>query len=771
MNKNILLLILITFSTLLFAEGTTINNTTIEGTDASITGHVVDKTTGEHLPFVNIQLKGTSIGSTTDVTGHYLLTNLPVGETVIVFSMVGYKTAEYTINLKHNKTHELYAEIEESSFIMDQVVVTANKYETKKRETAAIVNVVSPLMFETTTSNNIGDVLNYQTGLRVENGCQNCGQSSLRINGLEGQYSLMLIDGRPMFSSLASVYGLEQMPAGMIDRVEVMRGGGSAVYGSNAVAGVVNIITKEPTRNSFSVTNTTQLIGGKSFDVNTNLNGSYVSSDSKIGLFLFGVHRDRDAYDHDGDGFTELPSMLSTTLGMRSYFKITDYSKLTLEYHHVSDARRGGNMLDQPEHEADIAESLEHTIDAGSLKWDYFTDDAKHFVSAFASMQNTERKSYFGAGQDLNAYGNSHDFITSVGGQYRYHFDNCIFMPADLSAGAEYTYNTLHDQMLGYDRDITQSTHLYGGYVQNEWKNDVFTMLMGVRVEKHSMMDNAIASPRFNVRYTPIKDIVLRASYASGYRAPQLYDEDLHISAVGGELLLTYQDPELKAETSHSFSLSTDWAKRFGNGLEANVMVEGFYTRLNDVFTLEYGYTSDNGDQYWMRTNEKGAYVTGVNLESTIAYKNKFTFQLGYTYQQSRYMEAVTWSEDESIEAQTKMFRTPDHYGYFMANYMPIRNFNISLNGTLTGPMLVQHLAGYVDYDMEVTTPTFFDMGVKLAYDIPIYNFYTLQVNAGVKNIFNSYQTDFDQGADRDAGYIYGPSLPRTVFVGFNLTL
>ena len=222
-------------------------------TDANLVGHVLDAATGEHLPFVTIQLQGTSIGAVSGASGHFLLTNLPVGETTITFSMVGYQTVEASLLLEEGKTCEINIAMEEESLLIDQVVVTANKYETKKREATTIVNVISPLLIESTASNTMSDVLDFQTGVRVEMSCQNCGVPQLRINGLEGQYTQLMMDSRPIFSSLASVYGLEQIPAGMVDRVEVVRGGGSALYGSNAIGGVVNIITKEPVRNSLNI--------------------------------------------------------------------------------------------------------------------------------------------------------------------------------------------------------------------------------------------------------------------------------------------------------------------------------------------------------------------------------------------------------------------------------------------------------------------------------------------------------------------------------------
>lgn len=741
---------------------------TTSNTDANIVGHIIEKSTGEHLPFVNVRLDHTTIGVVSDATGHYMLTNLPLGKYTVVFSMVGFETQTFEVELLEGKTVELNVTLDENSSIIDQVVVTSNKYETKKREAASIVNVISPLLIETTASNTMSDVLDYQSGLRVEMSCQNCGAPQLRINGLEGQYTQILMDNRPIFSSLASVYGLEQIPTGMVDRIEVVRGGGSALFGANAIGGVVNIITKEPSGNSFSITNNTQLIGGKSWDVNTNLNGSFVTSDSKIGAHIFGVMRTRNPYDHDSDGFSELPGIKSVTAGFRSYFKTSTLSKLTLEYHHVTEKRRGGNNFDLPEHEADIAESTNYNIDAGGLRWDYFSDNERHFVTAYVSSQYINRSSYYGTEKNPNAYGKSNDMTVVVGGQYRFHMNNCLFMPADLSAGIEYSYNGLRDRILGYGRDMQQTVHLYGGYLQNEWKNRYISFLVGLRAEKHNLLKQPIFSPRVNVRYTPIEQIVLRASYASGYRAPQAYDEDLHVGAVGGDVYLISLDENLKPEMSHSASLSADWAQKFGK-TELNLTAEGFFTQLNNVFALVENGHDESGNLLMHRVNSKGARIAGVNLEAKVAYKTLFLFQLGYTYQISRYIEPFKWSDD--VEAQKKMFRSPDNYGYFISTINPFRRFSININGKLSGPMLVQHFAGVIATDAEVVTPTFFDMGVKVSYDIPLYRLYSLQVNVGVKNIFNAYQKDIDKGVYRDAGYIYGPSLPRTFLVGLNLNI
>ena len=175
-----------------------------------------------------------------------------------------------------------------------------------------LVSVVGSKVFDITQSTCLAQGLNFQPGVRTEDNCQNCGFTQVRINGLDGHYSQILVDSRPVFSSLTGVYGLEQIPANMIDRVEVVRGGGSALFGASAIGGTINIITKEPIRNSASFGHTFLSQGGSSsFDNVTTGNVSLVTDDYKAGVYAFGRTRSRQGYDHDGDGYTELPELRS----------------------------------------------------------------------------------------------------------------------------------------------------------------------------------------------------------------------------------------------------------------------------------------------------------------------------------------------------------------------------------------------------------------------------------------------------------------------------
>ena len=768
--KIILLAVLCSLPALLMADNISIENDQKQRlrSDANITGHVIDKKSGEHVPYVTISIKNTTIGTVSDATGHYLLKNLPVGDATLAAEAVGYKSVEKKITLKTNNTLEVHFTIEEQALSMDEVVVSATRNETNKKSSATIVNVASAKLFENTASTNLAESIRFQPGLRVENSCGNCGAVQLRINGLDGQYSQVLLDSSPIFSSLSAVYGLEQLPVAMIERVEVIRGGGSALFGSNAIGGVVNIITKEPLRNSLQLSHTTNIMESSDMEHNTSLNGSFVSDDNRAGVYLFGMVKDRDAYDRNNDGFSDITGIKAETIGFRGYYKTSTNSKLTAEYHHIGEFRRGGDNIDLPPHMAEIAEQTDHNINGGSLRFSYFAPNSRHFADAYISAQGIHRDSYYGTGKDINAYGETEDLTLVAGAQYSYVFDKCLFMPAEFTAGVEYTFNDLDDHSIAFDRLLQQSVRTAGVFIQNEWRSEKLNFVVGGRFDKHNMMEDIIFSPRANLRYSPTQSVGLRVSYSSGYRAPQAFDEDLHIDAVNNQSSIVVLDPNLKPEYSHSLSASADLYHNFGE-LQGNLLVEGFYTILDDVFALAKTGVNDAGYILQTRYNASGAKVRGINTELKFGIPSVFEIQAGYTFQRSRYNEPEEWSDE--VEAERRMFRTPDHYAYFTASADITKHFKASLFGNYTGRMLVQHNAGYIAEDRSELAPSFWDMGAQLAYKFYLTESINLELSSGVKNIFDSFQSDIDRGANRDSVYIFGPMMPRTFFLGLKFTL
>lgn len=760
-----------------------------ELTDANIFGHIIDKHTGEHLPFINVIVKGSNTATATDASGHYFLSNLPAGTWTIQVKAVGYKTTEKQVTVQPHSNTELDFTIEESNIALNEVVVSANREETQSRLAPNLVSVLSYKTFDNTHAQCLADGLNFQPGVRVEDDCQNCGFTQVRINGLDGHYSQILVDSRPIFSALAGVYGLEQFPASMIERVEVVRGGGSALFGGSAIGGTINIITKEPNHNSAELSHSITSIGGKNaFDNNTMFNASLVTDDRRAGLYLYGQSRERQGYDHDGDGFTELPFLKNNVAGLRGYYKPTANSKLTLDYHNIQDQHRGGDHLNRPQHEAQISEGAQHSINGGGLNYELSSPDQRHKLNVYGAFQQVTRNSYYGGTGEFRygidnspeaqeafedaekAYGQTHDMTYVAGAQYTHKFNRLLFMPSDLTLGTEYNSDDIHDVILGYNRDFRQKTHTASAFLQNEWKNEQWSFLIGGRLDKHNLINHVIISPRVNLRYNPTEDINFRLSWSGGFRAPQAFDEDLHVGLVGGERLVTVLAKNLKEERSNSFSASVDLYHTFG-GVQTNLLIEGFYTNLDNIFALRtLNEHDEQGNMVQERYNGSGAKVMGLNIEGKVVFSTLFQLQAGITLQQSKYDQPEVWDED--APAEKKILRTPNTYGYFTATVEPLKKLSISLSGTYTGHMLVPHVAGSgVESPVAVTTPTFFDANFKLAYDIPVSKSVTVQINAGIQNFTNAYQKDFDKGWNRDSDYIYGPSLPRSYFAGCKISL
>lgn len=755
--------------------------------NAAIFGHVTSG--NEHIPFATVTLEGTTIGRAADATGHFKLDDLPAGKQTVVISAVGYKTLKKEVELIPEQTTTVHANLHPDNIGIDQVVVSADRNEKNRKETASIVNSINPKLFQRTQNVTLSEGLNFSPGLRMENNCQNCGFSQVRMNGLEGPYSQILINSRPVFSGLAGVYGLELIPANMIERIEIIRGGGSSMYGSNAIAGTINLITKDPITNRFSAAVSQAFTGvaadyKPSNDYNVNLNGSLVSKDYKTGMSIFGFHRNRDPFDANGDGFSELASIDNLTLGTRIYQRVATRGKITLDYFRIEEFRRGGNKFEVPLHEADIAESVTHKINSGALNFDLLLREHDKF-SAFISSQGVDRDSYYGAEQDLSAYGNTRDITYSTGLQYIRHLENLLVSPATVTFGLESNGSSLTDKKLGY-YDPEEEQH-YGntlvadqkmltqaGFIQSEWKKDKVVFSAGLRFDHYNIEDEAhstepvkgdVLSPRVNLLYDFTENFQFRAGFARGFRAPQIFDEDLHIETSGSRQVLHKNDESLKQETSNSYSVSLDFSN-FSGGWQYQFLAEGFYTQLINPFANEYGTPDENGVVVYTRINaKKGANVKGINLEFNASPSNWFQLQSGFTFQKSRYEETQEFGE-------TRFFRSPDTYGYVSLSYSPAPHFDIAFTGNYTGPMLIPYFGPQLENPEEGTlnkTPSFFESGVKLSYDIGITENTSIQINGGVKNIFNSFQNDFDTGINRDPAYIYGPLSPRTIYFGLKI--
>ncbi|MEO1714015.1 MAG: TonB-dependent receptor, partial [Bacteroidota bacterium] len=497
---------------------------------------------------------------------------------------------------------------------LEGVVVSGTRYERDRINNPVVVSLVDDKLFNATQSIAISEGLNYQPGVRVETNCQNCGFTQVRLNGLEGAYSQILVNSRAVFSALNSVYGLDQIPTNIVERVEVVRSGGSALYGSNAIGGTINIITKDPVENSWEIRSNTALIAGEALDQTFNLNGSIVNEALTQGVTIYGMSRNRGSYDANGDGFTELVQLENTVLGAKAFFKPGERSKISMDFSALEEYRRGGDRLDLAPHFTDITEELDHNTFFGGLNYEQWSEDDRNKFSFYASTQNTKRDSYYGGlggGRTsadstlaVNAYGLTEDLAVVAGTQYNHYFKNQDV----VTLGVEHqTYDT-QDEIAGYGRFVDQRVNTTGFFAQYEWKpNERFTALLGGRYdvsrvngfyavageERASDVNLGVFSPRATILFKISDDLRFRGGYARGFRAPQAFNEDLHISSAGGDQVFILLSEDLDKETSNAFTGSLNYTKNLGLN-QINVLVEGFYTQLQNTFaTVSRGDIGD----------------------------------------------------------------------------------------------------------------------------------------------------------------------------------
>ncbi len=749
-------------------------------TDANIFGDV--KSGGEHLPFINIVIHGINKGTITDETGHYMLVNLPEGDFEITARMIGYKSQTKQVTLKKGVTIEVNFELEEEVMSLNEVVVTGTKTFRRKTDSPVIVNILEGKTLGLIQANTLSEGLRFQPGLRVETDCQTCNYTQLRMNGLGGGYSQILINSRPVFSPLTGLYGMDQIPSNMIDRIEVVRGGGSALYGSSAIGGTVNVITKIPDRNAYEVSSTHSVIGKDAGDNQFSANANVLSPERNSGLSFFASRRKRELYDHNNDNFSEIPALESNSFGLSSFLKPSTNQKLDFNFSSLYEYRYGGEITDKAAFLAEQSEERTHNVIMGGIEYELsFNNNKSTFISYIAS-QNTRRKHYTGIIPELTdipaynnhfsnpPYGNTKNTTFQSGIQLNHKLES--FLPGVnlITVGAEYLTDYTFDEIKAYQFITDQKASNTGAFFQSDWEiSRGLTLLSGIRADKHNLVEKIIFNPRISVLLKPFKSTQVRLSYATGFRAPQAFDADMHIAFAGGGVSRIRLADNLKAEKSESLNASIN----FDNATEKYIFgftFEGFYTQLQDAFVLEKAGADEFGLIYEKR-NSSGSSVKGLTLELRGNYRRKIQLETGYTLQTSSFNSSVSYSE--SLSPMRKYLRTPDSYGFYTLTFNTGKAISASLSGIYTGPMEILHIAGSPenpDSDLIFTSPSFFENNFKLSYMFTVIRISSgIEFSTGIKNIFNEYQNDFDTGKNRDSNYIYGPALPRMFYAGIKL--
>ena len=728
------------------------------------------------ISYATITLKETKKSVLSDQDGYYIFSELPKGKAVITINALGFKTIKQEVNIDKDVSIDFV--LEKKIFKIDEIVITGSRTFKRQTKSPVIVSVITNETLNNVEACNLSEGLKYQPGVRVETDCQTCNYTQLRMNGLGGGYSQILINGRPTFSPLTGLYGMEQIPTNMIDRIEIVRGGGSSLYGSSAIGGTVNVITKVPAENTASLYSNYLKINNKHNDIILSGNTTVVSKNKKFGTAIFLNQRDRDWYDHNDDNFSEIPTLKNKSFGTTLYYIPSDDSKLEINIGSIYEYRYGGEMIVSEPHFAMQSEERVHNLLIANADYMKTINDNTSFITYLAT-QKTDRLHYTGIRPEIGTeedithlteppYGTSNNTTNQLGLQFNlkdYLFNNSL-----VTIGSEFLEEYIIDEIDSYNYLIDQKTRNIGTFIQLDWNlNENINLLSGARLDKHNMLKDILISPRISMMYTTDNNIQFRTTWSTGFRSPQAFDSDLHIAFAGGGVSRITLSNDLEQENSNSFSTSINY-DNIGDHYIAGFTLESFYTRLDNVFYLHPIGNDEFGDLFEKR-NGSGATVKGITLELRANYDQKIQLEGGYTIQSSLFDEAIYGSIE--LEPRQDFMKTPNMYGYAILSFTPNNNFYSAVNMVYTGKMDMIHFAGDSNQliDEYIVTDNFLNIGIKSTYIFNIDEENSLELSLGIKNILNQYQNDFDSFKNRDSNFTYGPAMPRTYFTGIKYNL
>ena len=734
---------------------------------------------GEPLAYATIGIPNTEHFTNSDESGSFTLSRLDTTSFFLEVHYVGLETTTVQIGPSDFR-NTIGIHIENSAVALKPVeVVTGTRTNRLQANNPVLVQVLQPKTLKATQSCNLSEGLRFQPGLRVETNCQTCNYTQLRMNGLAGGYSKILVNGRPVFSPLTGLYGLEQLPTSLIERIEVVRGGGSSLYGSSAIGGTVNVITKLPDDKSIKVDFTQSIINQQTSEEVFNGYWSTVNAKKNAGVNIIGNQRFRQMYDHNNDNFSELPELSNSALSIGSFYKPSENEKLEVNLTGIREYRYGGEITSKPTELSLQAEERTQRVFMATVDYQRNWGDSASLI-VYSGYQLNNREHYTGIlpndTAELIMHRENPPFGTSVnnsltsGIQYNRDVARKKGNKHIVTGGLEYIYNDVLDEIPAYAYLIDQETHNVGLFAQSDWEmNSKVSLLSGIRFDYHNLLDNVVANPRVSLLIKPSRMLRYRFSYGEGFRAPQAFDADMHIAFAGGGISRITLSPDLQQERSRSLNASVTYDKMFKK-LITGFTFNGFYTQLTNAFTLENIGEDAFGEQFEKR-NGNNAEVYGLTVEYRLNYNKQIQVESGFTLQESRFDNPVTVID--GFNPESRFMRTPNLYGFASLDFDPNEKWDININYVLTGPMLVPHFAGAPNQltDEIISSETFNNISIRIERNTEWLKNSDSSVYAGVKNVLNSYQSNFDIGKNRDSGFVYGPALPRTFFVGLSVDI
>ena len=675
-------------------------NISLTAQEAQLTGTVAHD--GLPVPHANLYLEGTSLGTTTDEKGKFILKDITAGRFQLVVKVLGYLPYSRKISLVNDETKVMNIALTEAMEELEETVVTGTLKAVSRSDSPVPVEVYSPAFLKKNPTASIFEALQNVNGVRPQINCNVCNTGDIHINGLEGPYTLVLIDGMPIVSGLGTVYGLTGIPNSLIEQIEIVKGPASSLYGSEAVGGLINIITKNTlAAPDFFADAFATGWGEYNLDVGAKFKVGK-KTDMLLGVNYFNYD---EPIDNNGDNFTDLTLQDRISIFQKWNIKRKDNRLLSLAGRFFYEDRWGGELQWTPEFRGGDEVYGESIY---TRRWEvlgkYQLPSKENLLLSFSYNDHSQNSVYgdvsYLADQRIGFTQltwdkklGRHDFL--LGSALRYNF-----------------YNDNTTATVAADEVMIPSL-----FVQNEIElAKKHSLLLGLRYDYDQRHGN-IVTPRAAYRLKINDNGIIRLNTGTGFRVVNLFTEE-HAALTGARDVVVAS--ELKPE--RSFNININYLQKIysHNGIFASLDASVFYTEFSNAILPDY----DTDPNQIIYDNLRGKSVSqGISANIDIVFPSGFKFLLGATFQD------VSQTENNISRQQilTERFTGTWNLSY---DFQSI-HLAIDYTGNLYGPMRLPTL-GPGDPRRDFS-PTWSIQNVQFTYD----RFKNFEIYGGIKNLLN----------------------------------
>ena len=629
---------------------------TVHAQNGEIQGVISDNE--ETIPFVNVYLEGTILGTSSDENGNFVLKNIPEGNYKLKASVLGYRNFSKNITIGTNEKLNIPIQITAASEQLEEMVVTGTLKAVSRSDSPVPVEVYSPTFLKKNPTASIFEALQNVNGVRPQINCNVCNTGDIHINGLEGPYTLVLIDGMPIVSGLGTVYGLSGIPNSLIEQIEIVKGPASSLYGSEAVGGLINIITKN-TLEAPTFAADAFVTGWGEYNLDL---GAKIDIGKKTDLLLGVNYFNFDELtDNNGDNFTDLTLQDRISVFQKWNIERKDNRIFSLAGRFFYEERWGGELQWTPEFRGGdeiYGESI------NTRRWEvlgkYQLPIKEKLLVSFSYNDHSQNSVYgdipYLADQRIgftqltwDKKTDNHDLLVGSSLRYNYYDDNTT---ATVTAD-EVTIPSLFVQ----DEISLAKKH---------------SLLLGLRYD-YDKRHGSIYTPRMAYRWKMNDNDILRLNAGTGFRVVNLFTEE-HAALTGArDVIVTEElDPE------RSFNINLNYLKKIyaDNGVFATIDASVFYTNFSNAILPDY----DNNPNQIIYDNLDGKSISqGVSANIDVVYPSGFKFSLGATVQDVKQIENGISTKQILTETYTGTW----NFGY---DFKSIK-LSVDYTGNLYGPM------------------------------------------------------------------------------------